>query len=685
MVKRHLLTASTAAIAACLVQSPAAAQVVPRGGTVVEGSATIDAPSAGRVTVTQTSNRAIVNWSGFSIGQGGRVTFNQPDAHSVTLNRVVEAGVSSIDGTISSNGAVYLVNPNGIAIGSTGVVDTRGGFIASTRNITDAGFMAGDLDFAGAARSGVTNAGSITSPYVALLGGFVANTGTITAPAGKVALAAADYTTVDLSGDGFLQVALPTDATDASGVPLVSNSGIITADGGRVTLTAAVAANAVRRAVNMSGVIEARTVGGKNGSITLSANGGGSVTVGETARISATGGEAGATGGAVTILAGGAATVGGRIEAFGYDPVHSGTTDFADVAGGRIDITGDTVTVNRATILNNKGLTRIGGGYRQGASDDGSADYQLFAGRYASLFGGLEPLALARTVRIDSNSTVNLHQGGGLTVASRDDTSFGSRLTSPYDEVGLIAFGDVGGALSVSSGGILSSLAFPAPYLNSNRMPDHVSIGARAISIRNDASGVEGGVTLLDKIYVEAITRASRSLTLEAGDTLELRNGFRVNRPQLETLNFRAGRGVTISDQVVADAARWSSRQMIPRRMAADGASAAASSMPTRRASGTTTCRFRLARPGTCRSRCWKASMGVRAASSASARSIVAPFLARSTILISGQFSGIFRSSPRRARTSSYTATSSPIPKPRWISAFPSGSRSPATCASPTT
>ncbi|MBI4622431.1 MAG: hypothetical protein HY736_04300 [Verrucomicrobia bacterium] len=66
--------------------SPLLAQ--PTGGQVVAGTATFSA-SAGALTVTQTSARAIVNWQDFSIAAGASAKFVQPDALSAILNRVV--------------------------------------------------------------------------------------------------------------------------------------------------------------------------------------------------------------------------------------------------------------------------------------------------------------------------------------------------------------------------------------------------------------------------------------------------------------------------------------------------------------------------------------------------------------------------------------------------------------------
>src|SRR5262249_13310754 len=108
-----------------------AQSVLPTGGQVVAGSAAIGAPVGNALTVTQSSNRAIVNWNTFSVGQPNTVTFAQPGTSAAILNRVTGATPSTIAGQVQGNGQVYLVNPNGIAITPSGSMQVGGGFVAS--------------------------------------------------------------------------------------------------------------------------------------------------------------------------------------------------------------------------------------------------------------------------------------------------------------------------------------------------------------------------------------------------------------------------------------------------------------------------------------------------------------------------------------------------------------------------
>ncbi|MDO8702379.1 MAG: hypothetical protein Q7J77_08140, partial [Undibacterium sp.] len=71
--------------------------------------------------------------------------------------------------------------------------------------------------------------------------------------------------TMDVAGDGLLNVSVSQGAVNA----LVENRGMIQADGGRVLLTAQAAGNLLQTAVNNTGVIQAQTIGNRNGTILL--------------------------------------------------------------------------------------------------------------------------------------------------------------------------------------------------------------------------------------------------------------------------------------------------------------------------------------------------------------------------------------------------------------------------------
>src|SRR5438132_1714133 len=103
-------------------------------GTAVQGTATFQ-PVGNSLLVTTTNapgtNRSVINWNSFSVPAGTLTHFQQPSVNSTSINRVTGGKLSDIQGTLSSNGSLVLVNPAGIALGRNALVDTAG-FTAST-------------------------------------------------------------------------------------------------------------------------------------------------------------------------------------------------------------------------------------------------------------------------------------------------------------------------------------------------------------------------------------------------------------------------------------------------------------------------------------------------------------------------------------------------------------------------
>lgn len=180
-----------AALGAMGVSSALAQSALPTGGNVVAGSGTIEA-SGNTMTINQSSGRMAIDWQSFSVGAGNTVQFNQPSASAVALNRVIGSDVSVIQGSIRANGQVFLVNPNGVLFTPTAQVNTAG-IVASTLNLSNADFMAGNYKFSGASSNAVINQGNIKvvgGGSAALLAAKVVNTGSIEAHKGSVLLGA---------------------------------------------------------------------------------------------------------------------------------------------------------------------------------------------------------------------------------------------------------------------------------------------------------------------------------------------------------------------------------------------------------------------------------------------------------------------------------------------------------------
>ena len=88
-----------------------------------------------------------------------------------------------LNGSLTSNGQVFLINASGIVFGQGSMVDVAG-LTASTLDLGNRSFMAGgDMAFSGSSSAAVTNAGTIRSSGDVFLIGFqVSNSGSIRAP-----------------------------------------------------------------------------------------------------------------------------------------------------------------------------------------------------------------------------------------------------------------------------------------------------------------------------------------------------------------------------------------------------------------------------------------------------------------------------------------------------------------------
>ncbi|WBY01940.1 filamentous hemagglutinin N-terminal domain-containing protein [Ramlibacter tataouinensis] len=357
-------------LAALLGVYSAQVLALPQGGVVQQGAVTISTPNANSMVLNQGTNKAVINWQSFSIGAGQSVQFLQPGASSVALNRVVGGDVSSIFGTLSANGQVFLVNPAGVLFAPGAQVNV-GGLVASTLNLSNADFMAGKYTFSGDSGASVVNNGMIRAGYVALAGAQVANAGTIeAAQGGSVGLLAGSRVSVDPVGAGLVKFSVDSAAVNAA----AANSGTIVAEGGQVLMAAQAVGDTLATVVNQSGVIRANSVVENNGLITLSGGATGIVKV--TGTIEAKGDDAGETGGTVEVLGdkvglgsgsvidasgdagGGTVLVGGGWQGKGTEQNASAT---AMATGARIHADAGTSGNGGTIVVWSDGQTAVGG------------------------------------------------------------------------------------------------------------------------------------------------------------------------------------------------------------------------------------------------------------------------------------------------------------------------------------
>ncbi|MCT7529622.1 filamentous hemagglutinin N-terminal domain-containing protein [Aliarcobacter cryaerophilus] len=243
----------------------------PSGGVVTSGSANIS--QNGKVTdITQSTQKASINWNKFNIASDETVNFKQPNSSSITLNRVVGNEKSIINGALNANGQVWIINSNGVLFGKGASINTSG-LLATTKDISDADFQAGNYNFKGNSNESVINLGTIdviNSGSVILAANEVRNEGTIKAIRGKIHLAGADEYTVNLNGNSLVNLTVNKGVLDA----LVKNSGTIISNGGEVYLTTNAVNELLKGVVNNTGIIEANSLDGITGKVELFAHGG---------------------------------------------------------------------------------------------------------------------------------------------------------------------------------------------------------------------------------------------------------------------------------------------------------------------------------------------------------------------------------------------------------------------------
>lgn len=298
----------------------------PEGPDVQHGTVNINGLGTSLVNVLQQSPNAIINWNQFSVGANEMVRFLQPGQSAVILNRVVGQNPSEILGQIQANGAVWLINPNGILFGPGSQVNAAS-FLASTLNISNADFLSGKFNFEQMKNPStglpedlrsVVNQGTITvtdGGYAVLMAPTVLNQGLIIANLGKVVMGAGEKATLSFDAGKLINfkvegmtgepgtVVIPQSALSGLLSQVIRNESVVEA--GRLVPNA----DGTVALVHGSGVLvhEGRTQadgapGQQAGSVSLEAAQ--SLVVGPTSTISAAGQGQNSDGGSIVLNSG---------------------------------------------------------------------------------------------------------------------------------------------------------------------------------------------------------------------------------------------------------------------------------------------------------------------------------------------------------------------------------------------
>ncbi|RAU22835.1 hypothetical protein CU669_05455 [Paramagnetospirillum kuznetsovii] len=498
--RRPLLLSST-----ILAMVPAlVAEAAPQNGSVVSGQATIT-QSGNTLNIIQQSSKLVINWNSFSIGAGEIVRITQPNAQASILNRVIGGSMSSLNGQLLANGIVFIVNPNGIQIGSSGRISV-GSFVATTSSIANADFLAARYAFSAPTANGaVSNAGVISAAptgTVILAAVQVENSGQISAPQGAAALGAAKTFNVDVNGDGLLRYQVGEAAVGA----VATNSGLIKVAGGQVLIAARSIDAVTRDVINVGGLVEANSVSAKNGEIVF--DGGATGIVSVTGQVQAVGANSGETGGTVKVLGqtvgimdgaridASGATGGGTILAGGNwhgegPESNSSVTYLAPTATLVADATdrgnGGQVVVWSDGTTRAYGFVSVRGG--AGGGDGGAVEVS-----------GKSYLAFEGSV----DRTASSGRSGSLLLDPLDfDITHGAAGGSPVNMAGNPLTPNVGGpASSITDGKIVALL------------------GGGAVSLSTSAGG---NITMMNTVAIN--TGATNSLTINSGGNFTGQNG----------------------------------------------------------------------------------------------------------------------------------------------------------------
>ena len=381
---------------ACFCISPPPAPGEVEGAQVVNGQVSIQ--QSGNNTAITASDNAIINYSSFDIARPETVQFIQPNSSASVLNRILSADPTHIDGTLLANGRVFFVNPAGIYFGEGAQVNV-GQLVASALNMSDEDFLDGRYEFAGGGGS-VINEGDISAAAVYLIGRQVANSGTISCPAGYVVMAAGDRVFLgELGSDVVVEMEASSSADSDDSAELdtgVLNEGTVAAAGGIIVLAAA--GDIYSQAISNVGTLSASASDGDAGKVELSAPDGVVINSGEIDAVSDNGAGgtvhvlgdrvglvdearvdvSGTTGGG-TVLVGGDYQGGGEVPTASRTYVSSDATIKADATdsgdGGQLIVWSDEVTSFYGELSVRGGAEGGDGGFAE-VSSKGSLVYR---------------------------------------------------------------------------------------------------------------------------------------------------------------------------------------------------------------------------------------------------------------------------------------------------------------------
>lgn len=247
------------------------------GVQITNGSATVNDTGLGKTEIEQHSTRAIGEAQELHIGRMGEVNIKQGSKDALFVGRVVgdHDDPTQILGNLSADGRVMIIDRNGVFFGADSKVDAAG-VAVTTGDVTDSQIMSGanTLTFDNFGSGSIVNEGTISvkdAGVAAFVSPNFRNSGVISAKMGNVVVGSGQKVSLDLYGDGLVEVAVSGEVEKA----LIENKGRIEAEGGTVQLTAGAAKNLIGSVINNDGIVSASSATLDGGKIVLSAGEGG--------------------------------------------------------------------------------------------------------------------------------------------------------------------------------------------------------------------------------------------------------------------------------------------------------------------------------------------------------------------------------------------------------------------------
>lgn len=537
-------------LTASVILAESETPVLPTGGTITHGQGIISA-SPNQLTITQNSQVLDTAWSGFDIGAGGKVSVVQPNQSATFIGRINSGGPSNIDGTLTANGRVVLVNPNGIIFGKDSQINAAG-LVASSLGLSNYDAHAGRFSFEGSSGSILQHNGVIRSDYIALIGNDVRQAGSIVAESGDVALLAGENVEIAIGGSGLISAKV----NARSGAGTIDALGSISAEAGNVLIRAEAASELLSQAIHGD---QQPDLVFKDGRLVLVETAG-SI---EASNITVDAGDVGAAVVSGNLTAQNANdNAGGEIRVLGGAVHLEGTAsvEASGVTGGVINIGGS--WQNRDSSVRQSLITRVDTGAQLRADAWGNGD-------------GGEIVVWSDVKNVNSLTTV----AGSLTATSLNGTGVGGRIETSGATLDLGApYVDTRSALNGSGLWLIDPTDYQIRAEHATNIANALNTSNVEITTTNvvqaystfDASSVDSGniwiaapidVTSTNGNYLLLhaennirvdlpITMASGDLILSAGADIVLKSSANLNLSDTSVLTLSAGGN--IGDETVS-------------------------------------------------------------------------------------------------------------------------------------